>query len=84
MTGIFNGIQSVISAVQSVVNGIVIGIKFIINLVRSIGQLIQILITTVANVSNLILTLPSWLIAFATATLGIAILYMVVGRETGK
>lgn len=84
MTGIFNGIQSVISAIQSIVNGIVIGIKFLINLVKSVGQLIQLLITTVANVSNLTLTLPSWLIAFATATLGVAILYMVLGRETGK
>lgn len=84
MTGIFNGIQSMISTVQSIVDGIVIGIKFLINLVKSIGQLIQLLITTIANTTNIILTLPSWLIAFATATLGVAILYMVLGRHTGK
>lgn len=84
MTGIFKGIQSMISTIQSIVDGIVIGIKFLINLVRSIGQLIQLLITTLANTSNIILTLPSWLIAFATATLGVAILYMVLGRQTGK
>lgn len=84
MTGIFKGIQGMISTIQSIVDGIVIGIKFLINLVKSIGQLIQLLITTVANTSNIILTLPSWLIAFATATLGVAILYMVLGRQTGK
>lgn len=84
MTGIFKGIQSMISTVQSIVDGIVIGIKFLINLVKSIGQLIQLLITTLANTTNIILTLPSWLIAFATATLGVAILYMVLGRQTGK
>lgn len=84
MTGLFKGIQNMISTIQSVVDGIVIGIKFLINLVKSIGQLIQLLITTLANTTNIILTLPSWLIAFATATLGVAILYMVLGRQTGK
>lgn len=84
MTGIFKGLQTMVSTIQSVVDGIVIGIKFLINLVKSIGQLIQLLITTLGNTSNIILTLPSWLIAFATATLGVAILYMVLGRQTGK
>ena len=55
-----------------------------LNLVKSIGQLIQLLITTLGNVTNLTLTLPSWLIAFATATIGVAVLYMVLGRQTGK
>ena len=84
MTGIFKGLQSIVSTIQSVFNGIWIGIKFLINLVKSIGQLIQLLITTLGNVTNLTLTLPSWLIAFATATIGVAVLYMVLGRQTGK
>ncbi len=31
-----------------------------------------------------ITTLPSWLLSFATITLIISVVYLVVGRETGK
>ena len=77
MTGIFNGIQTLI-------NGIMLGIRFIINLIKSSIDLIRLLATTLANATNIAITLPSWLIAFVTASIGIAILYMIIGRSAGK
>lgn len=84
MTGIFSGLQNLISGIQTVINGIVMAIKFLINLVLSIWELIKLLSATISNTTTLIATLPSWLIAVATATIGVSILYLIVGRETGK
>ena len=84
MTGIFKGIQTLINGIETIVNGIVLGIKFIVNLVKSLVDLIRLLATTLANATNIAITLPSWLIAFVTASIGIAILYMLIGRTGGK
>lgn len=84
MTGIFKGIQTLINGIETIVNGIVLGIKFIVNLVKSLVDLIRLLATTLTNASNIAITLPSWLLAFVTASIGIAILYMLIGRNGGK
>ena len=84
MTGIFNGIQTLINGIQTLINGVILGIKFIVNMVKSLVDLIRLLTTTLANVTNIAITLPSWLIAFVTASVGIAILYMIIGRSAGK
>ena len=84
MTGIFDGIQTLINGITTVVNGIVLGIKFIVNTIKSLFDLIRLLTTTLANATNIAITLPSWLIAFVTASIGIAILYMIIGRSAGK
>lgn len=84
MTGIFNGIQTLINGITTIVNGIILGIKFIINIIKSMIDLVRLLTTTLANVTGIAITLPSWLIAFVTASVGIAILYMLIGRNPGK
>lgn len=84
MSGIFNGIQSLINGITTIVNGIILGIKFIVNTIKSLFDLIRLLTTTLANATNIAITLPSWLIAFVTASIGIAILYMIIGRNAGK
>lgn len=84
MTGIFDGIQTLINGITTIVNGIVLGIKFIVNTIKSLFDLIRLLTTTLANATNIAITLPSWLIAFVTASIGIAILYMIIGRNAGK
>lgn len=84
MTGIFKGIQTLITNIATLLNGVKLAIEFLINLVKSMFELVKLLITTVGNTTVLIGTLPSWLIAFATATIGVAVLYMILGRETGK
>lgn len=84
MTGIFNGIQNLWSGIQTLVNGVVMAIQFLINLIKSLFEMIRIITTTLTNTSTLIQTLPPYLIAFATTTIGIAVLYVIIGRETGK
>lgn len=84
MSGIFNGIQTLISGIETIINGVILGIKFIVNMVKSLVDLIKLLTTTLTNVTNIAVTLPSWLIAFVTASVGIAILYMIIGRNAGK
>ena len=84
MSGIFDGIQTLINGITTIVNGIILGIKFIVNTIKSLFDLIRLLTTTLANATNIAITLPSWLIAFVTASIGIAILYMIIGRNAGK
>ena len=84
MSGIFSGIQTLINGITTIVNGIILGIKFIVNTIKSLFDLIRLLTTTLANATNIAITLPSWLIAFVTASIGIAILYMIIGRNAGK
>ena len=84
MTGIFKGIQTLISNIKSLIDGIKIGVNFIRNLLVSLLKLVQLVATTVANTMTLITTLPSWLIAFATCTVAVAVLYIILGRESGK
>lgn len=84
MTGIINGLQNLWNGILAIVNGIVLGINFLMNLIKSLFQLLRMLVTTVTNTTILIQTLPSWLIAFATASVSIAVLYIILGRESGK
>lgn len=78
------GLQNLWSGILTIIEGIKMGIEFLINLVVSMFELIKLLITTMGNTTTLIATLPPWLIAFATCSLGVAVLYLIVGRETGK
>ena len=84
MTGIFNGIQKIVGSIQTIIEGVKIGIQFLISLVKSLFELIKLLTTTIGNITTLTFTLPSWLIAVATATIGISVLYIILGRDTGK
>lgn len=83
MTGIFRGLQELISNFRSIISFINAIWGFVINLIKSIGDLFTLLINMLSVVSGIILTLPSWLIAFASLTIGICILYLVVGRNHG-
>lgn len=84
MTGLFKGIQQVISVLQSILNGFKTGILFISGLAKSMLELVRLMSTTLLNTNTLIGTLPSYLVAFATLTIGVTILYIIIGRNTGK
>lgn len=84
MKGIINGIQGIIDIFISIWDAIKLCITFLINLVKGLFQMLTILKTTITNSMNFTLTLPSWLIAFASATIAVSILYIIVGRESGK
>ena len=57
---------------------------FLVNSIKALFELIKLLTTITSNINALIQTLPPWLIAVASTTLGVCILYLIVGRETGK
>lgn len=78
------GIQNLISGIETIIEGLKLGIEFMINLVLSMIEMLKLIFTTSQNTSILITTLPTWLIAIATASLGVSILYLIVGRDTGK
>ena len=83
MTGIFNGIQNLISNFRSIICFIQTAWGFFVNLVKSIGDLVGMLINMFSIINGIILTLPSWLIAFATLTISVCILFLVLGRNHG-
>ena len=84
MTGIFNGIKELIANFKAIITAFQMIINFIVTLVKSMGQLVRLLVSVVSNVDILLGTLPVWLVAFGTLTVGASILYLVIGRETGK
>ena len=84
MKGIWTGIQNLINIIQTIVDGILMAIQFLINLVKSMIEMIKLLATTILNLTTLEGTLPIWLVGFVTATIGVSVLYLLIGRETGK
>lgn len=84
MTGIFNGLQILISSLRSVIEFIKSAWTFFTHIVSTIGQLILLLVNVFNSATTIILTLPSWLLAFGTLTIGICVLYLIVGREHGN
>lgn len=84
MAGIFNGIQSIIFNIKSIYEGIMLCINFLWNLIKSMFELLRLIATILATLTETIATLPAWLIAFCTASIGIAVLYVLIGRQAGK
>ena len=52
--------------------------------ITSLLELIKLLTSIPTNLGILTGTLPPWLMAVATTTIGVSIVYMLLGRETGK
>lgn len=77
MKGIINSFKWIIKFFK-----IIFGI--ITHIFQAIGYAFNYILSIVALVSRIILTLPSWLLGFATITLSIAIVYFIIGRESGK
>lgn len=84
MTGLYRGLQNLIGFFVTIVNFIKMVIQFFLNVLDSLIKLVDLLISIIFNTNTLILTLPSWLIAFATLTFSICILFLIVGRNHGK
>ena len=58
-------------------------VEFLWTLVKGIIQLISLLPTAVNLLTNSIGILPSILVGFATATITISVIFVMVGRSTG-
>ena len=83
MTGIFNGLQGVISNLNTIIIGVKMFIDVGINLIKSLIDFCTLLLDTFDLLYGLVSTLPTWLSAFAFLTISISILFMVVGRNHG-
>lgn len=57
---------------------------FIANIFRSLILAFSYLIQMIPKIMNVILTLPAWLMSFATITIGVCVAYFIVGRQAGK
>lgn len=84
MQGIFKGLQELISNFRSIIDFIKTAWTFFIHVIQSIGEFIGLLMNIFSIVYSIIATLPPWLIAFASLSVGVCILYLIVGREHGN
>lgn len=76
--------QAIINGFNSLMESLGMFGQFLKTTVGSLLELINLLTTIPTNLGILIGGLPPWLMAVATTTLGVSVLYMVIGRSTGK
>ena len=77
MSGIFNGIQAIIDSILG-------PIRFILSIIQWTNKMLSIVVGVVTNVVSLIATLPSWLITYASIGIAVMVIYLLLGRSTGK
>ena len=77
MSGVFTGIQAIIDSILG-------PIKFILSIIQWTNKMLSIIAGAVINVVTLITTLPTWLVAYATIGISVMVIYLILGRETGK
>lgn len=78
------GIQAVVNAIKNLIEFIQTILTFIANIFRSMILAFNMLLQMIPKVMTLIATLPSWLITFATITIGVTVAYFIMGRQAGK
>lgn len=83
--------RAIIRAVKSILNGFTNLIDFIATIFKVLGHLLQQIVYLIKyilqaiNISvSFIATLPAWLSVFATITVSISVLYILLGRTTGS
>ena len=77
MSGIFSGIQALIDSIFG-------PIKFLLSIIQWTNKLLSILVGVITNVITLIATLPDWLVAYASLGIAVMVIYLLLGRSTGK
>lgn len=77
MKAIVNGFKWLITTIKLLVS-------FIMNFFKALFMMFQYLITIINLAFSTILSLPSYIQAFAYMTIAIAIIYIIVGRNIGK
>ena len=77
MSGIFNGIQAIIDSILG-------PIRFILSIIQWTNKMLSIVVGVVTNIVSLITTLPNWLITYASIGIAVMVIYLLLGRSTGK
>lgn len=76
--------KGIINAFSTLINIIKMLFDIIMSIFETLGMVFRYLITIVNLAFTTIITLPSWLQAFAIITVAISIAYFLIGREAGK
>lgn len=76
-------VRAIGRAVKSIVNFIGTAFDLIKSFVHQLGLLLTALVKVTGIVKDTILYLPDWLRVFATLTLTICIVYLILGRNKG-
>lgn len=76
--------KAIINGFTWLINTIKLLFSFIMNFFKAITMLFNYLITIINLAFTTILTLPSYIQAFAYITIAISIIYIIVGRNAGK
>lgn len=76
-------VRAIGKAVKSIVNFIGTAFDLIKSFVHQLGLLLTALVKVTNIVKDTILYLPDWLRVFATLTLTICIVYLILGRNKG-
>lgn len=76
--------KAIVSGFTFLINAIKTIFGFVMNIFKAIAMLFEYLITIVNLAFTAILTLPPYIQAFAYITIAISIIYIIVGRNTGK
>lgn len=72
-----------LGALKEIVNFIGMIIDFVIQFVTGIVQLLQLIPQMTATLMDSFGLLPSFLVAFASVTVTVAVIFVIVGREGG-
>lgn len=78
------GLEEILDAFRNIIEFFQMLFQFIASVFKSIGVALNIILQMSVKIMVWIGTLPSWLIAFATITFVISMIYFIVGREAGK
>lgn len=84
MRKIISAVKAIASGFNDLINFIVTVFKVLGNLLQQIVYLIKYVLQAVNISTSFIATLPAWLSVFATITVSISVLYILLGRSTGS
>ena len=76
--------KEVVSGFETLLTLLKTGFEMIMNIFKGLGYMLLYTNTMFTKLAYLIAQLPGWVNAFMMATLGISILYLILGRQGGK
>lgn len=76
--------KGIISIFENLINIIKTIFSIVTNFFKSIGVLLQIVTSVIANIVSLTADLPPYITAFVMATIAVSVLFIVLGRQGGK
>lgn len=83
MKKIIGAVKAIASAFNDLINFIQLIFKFIGNLIQQLLYLFKYLGRAISISLDFILTFPPWLGIFATITISVCVLYIILGRRSG-